>query len=490
MQLLPVILSGGSGTRLWPLSREAYPKQFLPLTGNSTMLQATIRRLTGLSEEHPQQSINVLDPMVICNEEHRFLVAEQLRELDQLHSGIVLEPEGRNTAPALTLAALRAETGHGDDPLLLVMPADHLIGNEKVFRSVLAMGCKLASEGRVVTFGIVPTRPETGYGYIRKGTAIADSGNGTAFLLDSFREKPDAGTAEQYLTDGGYLWNSGIFLMRASRWLELIARLQPAILNACNEAVAGGRDDGDFFRVDTKAFHKCPSDSIDYAVMERLASEGGEAVVLALDAEWSDIGAWSSLWEIRPQDSAGNVCEGDVFAFDSRDNLLLSHGRMVAVVGVNRMVIIETPDALLVADRERAQDVKEVIKYLKAEQRDECRFHQRVHRPWGAFEPIGKGARYQVKRITVNPGSSLSLQMHHHRAEHWIVVSGSAKVTRGDETLLLGENESTYIPLGVKHRLENPGAVPLEIIEVQSGSYLGEDDIVRFEDVYNRTSDD
>jgi mannose-1-phosphate guanylyltransferase/mannose-6-phosphate isomerase len=490
MQLLPVILSGGSGTRLWPLSREAYPKQFLPLAGSNTMVQATVRRLAGLSGEHPHCNISVLDPLVICNEEHRFLVAEQLRELEQPHSGIVLEPEGRNTAPALTLAALRAEAGNWDDPLLLVMPADHLIGNETVFRAVLAKGCGLASDGRVVTFGVVPTRPETGYGYIRKGTAIADAEEGIAYLLDSFTEKPDTETAQQYLADGAYLWNSGIFLMRTSRWLELIGRMQPAILGACREAVTGGLRDGDFFRVDAEAFHKCPSDSIDYAVMERLAAEGDEAVVLALDAEWSDIGAWSSLWEIRPQDEAGNVCEGDVFAFDSRDNLLLSHSRMVAAVGVNRMVIIETPDALLVADRERVQDVKEVIKYLKAEQRDECRFHQRVHRPWGAFEPIGKGARYQVKRITVSPGASLSLQMHHHRAEHWIVVSGTAKVTRGDEILLLSENESTYIPPGVKHRLENPGAIPLELIEVQSGGYLGEDDIVRFEDVYNRTSDD
>ncbi len=490
MQLLPVILSGGSGTRLWPLSREAYPKQFLSLGGSNTMLQATIRRLAGLAEEHPHCELEVLDPLVVCNEEHRFLVAEQLRELGQLHSGIVLEPEGRNTAPALTLAALRTGIGYVNDPLLLVMPADHLIGNEKVFRSVLAKGCELAAEGRVVTFGIVPTRPETGYGYLRKGATIADPEDGIAYLLDSFTEKPNAETAQQYLADGAYLWNSGIFLMRASRWLEVIGRLQPAMLEACKEAVNGGRNDGDFFRVDAGAFHKCPSDSIDYAVMERLAAEGDEAVVLALDAEWSDIGAWSSLWEIRPQDAAGNVCEGDVFAFDSHDNLLLSQGRMVAAVGVNRMVIVETPDALLVADRERVQEVKEVIKYLKAEQRDECRFHQRVHRPWGAFEPIGKGTRYQVKRITVNPGSSLSLQMHRHRAEHWIVVSGTAKVTRGDEILLLGENESTYIPLGVRHRLENPGDVPLELIEVQSGSYLGEDDIVRFEDVYNRTSDD
>ncbi len=488
MQLLPVILSGGAGTRLWPLSREAYPKQFLPLTGSDTMIQATIKRISGIEQEHPHDAIAVTDPLVICNEAHRFLVAEQLRAMEKLSSGIILEPEGRNTAPAMTLAALMATQKHEADPILLVMPADHLIQNEVEFRTMLAAGCRLASEGKVVTFGIVPHRPETGYGYIRKGEVLDVAAAIHSFGLDAFVEKPDAATAEQYVSSGDYLWNSGLFMMRASRWLELIERFRPDILTACQQAFEQGSSDGDFYRLDTDAFHACPSDSIDYAVMEKLTGKesSGEAIVLPLDADWSDIGAWSALGEIKEQDGDGNVCEGDVFAYGSRDNLLLAQGRMVAAIGVDGLVVIETPDAILVATKERAQDVKEVIRYLKAEQRDECRYHHMVHRPWGTFEPIGNGGRYQVKRIVVNPGASLSLQMHHHRAEHWVVVSGTAIVTRGEEEILLGENESTYIPLGVKHRLKNPGNIPVEIIEVQSGSYLGEDDIVRFEDIYNR----
>jgi len=488
--LLPVILSGGSGTRLWPLSREAYPKQFLPLVGADTMLQATIKRLDSLSEENPHEAIGVADPIVVCNNEHRFLVAEQMRSMNRQHAGIILEPEGRNTAPALTLAALMASSHQDPDPILLVMPADHLIRDEREFRSLIASGCQIASSGKVVTFGIVPDKPETGYGYIRKGDFISNSGSKSAFLLEAFVEKPDVATAESYLKSEIYLWNSGLFMLKASRWLELIERFRPDIMDICRQAFNSGRVDGDFFRADEKLFRQCPSDSIDYAVMEKVSGKDGDAVVLPLDAEWSDVGAWSSLWEVIEHDESGNVCDGDVFVFNSKNNFLMSEDRLLAAVGIEDMVVVETPDAVLVTTKDNTQDVKEVIKHLKSQQRGECRFHSKVHRPWGTFEPIGHGERYQVKRITVNPGATLSLQLHHHRAEHWVVVSGTAVVTRGEEEVLLSENESTYIPLGVKHRLMNPGAIPLEIIEIQSGSYLGEDDIVRFEDVYNRSSGD
>lgn len=492
MPLQPVILSGGSGTRLWPLSREAFPKQFHPLTSSHTMLQETTRRLDGLTAEHPRLSAELLDPIVVCNEAHRFLVAEQFRLMGRPAAAILLEPRGRNTAPALTLAALAATAG-GADPVLLVMPADHTIEQESAFRARVADGYLLAAtEGAVITFGIVPSKPETGYGYIRQGAQVDVEGlSGQAYRLESFVEKPDLDTAHRYLASGEFLWNSGIFMLRASTWLDLITQFRPQIADAVKPAYTASNQDGEFLRITAEHFTACPSDSIDYAVMEPLSSEPGDAVpaalVLPLDVGWSDVGAWSTLWEVSEQDASGNVLQGDAFVHDATNNLLIARHRMLAAVGVENLVVVETPDAVLVAHKDRAQDVKAVTQFLQQEERTEYRHHQRVHRPWGAFEAIGNGDRYQVKRLTVKPGESLSLQMHHHRAEHWIVVSGTARVVCDDDTYLISENQSTYIPVGTRHRLENPGIIPLEIIEVQSGSYLGEDDIVRFEDIYNRT---
>ncbi|MGQ9659109.1 MAG: mannose-1-phosphate guanylyltransferase/mannose-6-phosphate isomerase [Thermochromatium sp.] len=494
MPLQPVILSGGSGTRLWPLSREAYPKQFLPLTSQHTMLQETVSRLDGLAEEHPHQSILVRDPLVVCNEAHRFLVAEQLRMMGRRAAAIILEPKGRNTAPALTLAAHAAQQS-GEDPVLLVMPADHTIRDEPGFRAAVVDAYALAREEAVVTFGIVPSAPETGYGYIRQGGMFdrTDLG-GPVYMLDGFVEKPDPKTAQGYLASGEYLWNSGLFVLRASLWLALIERFRPDIAQAVSRTWDTATGDGDFLRLDPERFAACPSDSIDYAVMEPLAhmvraGQGDDlppAVVIPLNVGWSDVGAWSALWAVREQDASGNVLDGDAFVHNAHDNLLVATHRMVAAIGVNNLIVVETPDAVLVATKEAAQDVKAVTQFLQRQQREEYIHHQRVHRPWGTYESIDQGGRYQVKRLTVKPGESLSLQMHHHRAEHWIVVSGTARVTCDDKTFLLTENQSTYIPVGVRHRLENPGRIPLELIEVQSGSYLGEDDIVRFEDRYNR----
>ena len=490
MQLQPVILSGGAGTRLWPLSREAYPKQFLPLTSEYTMLQETVRRLDGLDAEHPRRAIGLVEPLVVCNEAHRFLVAEQFRVMGRRCAAIILEPKGRNTAPALTLAALAA-TRDGQDPVLLVMPADHTMRNEPGFRDAVADAFSLAGQGAVVTFGIVPSKPEVGYGYIRQGEPfLDDSIDGRAYRLDKFVEKPDLDTAQGYLASGDYLWNSGIFVLKASLWLGLIERFRPDIAQASARAYTDGGTDGHFVQLDPDAFAACPSDSIDYAVMERLAGEEGAdlppAIVMPLNVGWSDVGAWSALWEVRAQDLAGNVLEGDAFVHEASNNLLFAHHRMIAAVGVHDLIVVETPDAVLVASKDKAQDVKAVTQFLQREERTELRHHQRVHRPWGTFESIGHGGRYQVKRLVVKPGEALSLQMHHHRAEHWVVVSGTAKVTCDDDVYLLTENQSTYLPVGAKHRLENPGTIPLEIIEVQSGSYLGEDDIVRFQDAYNR----
>lgn len=464
MDICPVILSGGSGSRLWPLSREYYPKQLLALTGKNTLLQETGHRLDGIE--------NVLAPIVVCNEEHRFLVAEQLRQVDVIPSSIILEPIGRNTAPALALAAT-ALLQSDKDPIMLVMPADHVIADKVAFQRIVKEGAVLAEKNRLVTFGIVPDAPSTGYGYIKKG-------KGTD--IDAFVEKPDADTASSYVDSGDYLWNSGVFMLKASVWMKELRQYRADIADVVEAAVKKGKDDNDFFRVDPDLFKLCPSDSIDYSVMEKTDC----ASVLPLDAGWSDIGAWSSLWEVSDRDSSGNVFDGDVIAHNTSNTMVIAQHRLVAAVGVEDMIIVETPDAVLVCHKDQAQDVKKIVAQLKKDNRTEHQIHRKVYRPWGSYEGVDSGKRFQVKRLTVNPGAALSLQSHKHRAEHWVVVSGTAKVTRGDEVLTLTENESTYIPIGMKHRLENPGQSPLEIIEVQSGDYLGEDDIIRFDDVYNR----
>ena len=478
MNLQPVILCGGSGTRLWPLSREQYPKQLLALAGEDTLLQATARRVDGSLAAAGRQ---VLAPIVVGNEEYRFITAEQLRQVGVTPAAIVLEPVGRNTAPALTLAALTALEA-GDDMVLVVMPADHIIGDIVAFRAAVAQGTAYAESGRLVTFGIRPTLPETGYGYIRAGAALA--GQDHSREISAFVEKPDATTAKRYVASGEYLWNSGIFIMRASVWLAQLGALRPDIMEACRAAYAARSPDREFLRVGADAFAACPADSIDYAVMEKLPA--GLGVVIPLAAGWSDVGAWDALWKLGGKDADGNVLRGDVMTVATRDTLAISQSRLVACVGLADAVVVETPDAVLVAHKSRMQQVKEVVARLKREGRKEADAHRKVYRPWGYYDSIDAGSRFQVKRIVVNPGAALSLQMHHHRAEHWIVVRGTARVTRGDETFLVAENESTYIPIGTRHRLENPGKVALEIIEVQSGAYLGEDDIIRFEDTYGR----
>ncbi len=483
--LQPIILSGGAGTRLWPLSREHYPKQLLPLTSDHSLLQQTAIRLEGL-ERAPQRTLAA--PLIVCNEEHRFLVTEQLRTVGHTPSCVILEFEGRNTAPALTLAALALEATN-PEAILLVMPADHVVTDRASFQAAMVQGAMLAAKGNVATFGIVPTSPHTGYGYIHVGAGLEDPVATTAYRIAQFVEKPNALTAQAYVDSGAYLWNSGMFVMRADVWLGLIERMEPAIAAACRAAYGAGQRDGHFYRVDPAIFATCPSNSIDYAVMERITGITGEGVVIPLDAGWSDVGAWTTLWEISPQDKAGNVIRGDVFTHATKDSLVLAEHRLVATVGMENVVIVETADAVLVAHKDHAQDIKEVVSQLKQGNRKERLEHLRVYRPWGTYEGIDRGERFQVKRIVVNPGAKLSMQMHHHRAEHWVVVKGTARVTQGEEVFLLTENQSTYIPLGVRHRLENPGKVPLEIIEVQSGSYLGEDDIVRFKDDYGRIED-
>ena len=463
--ILPVILSGGSGTRLWPLSREAYPKQFLPLAGEKTMLQATWERVAALAAQAP---------IVVANEAHRFVVAEQLLQVGVAPQAILLEPVGRNTAPAIAVAALEA-TATGDDPLLLVLASDHVITDPAAFHTAVLAAAPAAAAGKLVTFGIVPTGPETGYGYIK-----AAAGDGVR-AVERFVEKPDLATAEDYVASGDYFWNSGMFLLRASRYLTELERLAPAMAEGCRSAFARAVRDADFTRLDSAAFAAVPSDSIDYAVMEKTA----DAVVIGLDAGWSDVGSWSALRDVSVRDANGNASRGDVIAIDCHNSYAYGE-HLIAMVGLDNVIVVETEDAVLVAHADKVQQVKEVVARLKAEGRPEATWHRKVYRPWGAYDSIDQGERFQVKRITVKPGGTLSLQMHHHRAEHWIVVSGTAEVTRGEEVILLAENQSTYIPLGVTHRLRNPGKLPLELIEVQSGSYLGEDDIVRFEDTYGR----
>jgi len=474
--ILPVIMAGGSGTRLWPLSRSNYPKQFLALGDSSqTMLQQTVSRLSGV--EHKPA-------MLICNEEHRFIAAEQLRQIGAEHSGIFLEPVGRNTAPAIALAALKAVEA-GDDPLLLVLAADHIIEDEKAFTQSVAQAAIFAAQDKLVTFGIVANKPETGYGYIKCGDQI----DGSSFVVDKFVEKPDLDTAKTYVESGNYFWNSGMFLFKASRYLTELKTHRPDIYDACKKSMEIQTSDLDFIRVDKAAFEACPDDSIDYAVMEPLCSDNtnGDVVVIPMDAKWNDVGGFSALWEVSQKDADGNSFKGDVEAINTKNTLVVAEDKLVATIGVEDLVIINTKDVVLVAHKEHAQDVKTIVNKLKAEQRSEAVIHREVYRPWGRYDSVDNGERFQVKRITVKPGAKLSVQMHHHRAEHWIVVSGTAMVTNGDDKILLTENHSTYIPIGVVHALENPGKVDLELIEVQSGSYLGEDDIVRFEDRYGRS---
>jgi mannose-1-phosphate guanylyltransferase/mannose-6-phosphate isomerase len=470
----PVILCGGSGTRLWPLSREHYPKQLHALNGERTLLQDTAARCEGLAAGG--------DPIVVCNENHKFMVADQLRRAGTRPRAILLEPHGRGTAPALTLAAVHAVTA--DDPVLLAMPSDHVLTRHEEFRRLAERAAALARQGYMVTFGVPPTSPETGYGYIRAGRSI----DASVSFVEAFVEKPDAAAAAEYLASGRFLWNAGIFAVRASVWIDAIGNWRRDILAACERAYRQGSRSGAVWKMDADAFAACPADSIDYAVMEKIPLESStlEAVVVRLDAGWSDVGAWDALWEIGEKDTEGNVVHGDVHATDTKNSLLIAQSRLVACVGLEDVVVVETPDAVMVARKDKAQAVGALVSKLKAAGREECRAHRKVHRPWGTYDDLEHGERFRVKRIVVEPGAALSLQMHHHRAEHWVVVRGTARVVRGEETFLLTENESTYIPPGTRHRLENPGKLPLEIIEVQSGAYLGEDDIVRFEDQYGR----
>lgn len=477
--MIPIILSGGSGTRLWPVSRKTHPKQFWPLVSEASMLQETCKRLDG----HDCAEA----PVVVCNTDHRFFVAHQLEELGLDKASIILEPMGRNTAPATAIAALHAletRTAANDkDPTLLILPADHVINDTPAFHAILEQGQRFAEAGHLVTFGIVPTGPETGYGYIKGGAGL--NTNTSAMHIECFVEKPDKTTAENYIESGDYFWNSGMFMFRASRFLEELESFAPEILEAAKSAYGKAIRDLDFVRLDAEAFEQSPSDSIDYAVMEHTR----EGVMIPLDAGWNDVGSWSALWEIGEKDEAGNVMMGDVLALESENCYLRSDGRLLATVGIDNLVVVETPDVVMVSPRDQVQKVKDLVSQLSSRQRHEVDIHAQVHRPWGCYQGIDIDERYQVKRISVRPGASLSLQMHHHRAEHWVVVNGTARVTCGDKTFILSENESTYIPIGTKHRLENPGQISLDIIEIQSGSYLGEDDIVRFEDTYGRNNE-
>ncbi|MBL1321883.1 MAG: mannose-1-phosphate guanylyltransferase/mannose-6-phosphate isomerase [Methylophaga sp.] len=465
--MIPVIMSGGSGTRLWPLSRKNKPKQFLNLFGTSSLFQNTLTRLEGVPS---------LDaPIIVCNNEHRFMVAEQLHEINSNNATIILEPCARNTAPAIVVAALQAQS-NGKDPLLLVLAADHVIHEQAAFHQAIVKAKTAAEQGKLVTFGIIPTSAHTGFGYIEAQEKNMIS------KVKGFVEKPDSETAKRYVDSGNYYWNSGMFMFKASTIIEELERLAPDILLSCQQALTQSKTDLDFIRLDKKEFETCPSDSLDYAVMEKT----DKAVVIPLNAGWSDVGSWSSLWENHNKDQDNNVSIGDVTLENVTNSYIHSEHRLVSVLGLDNIIIVETPDVVMVASKDQAENIKIVVEQLQKQNRDEATMHRKGYRPWGYYDAIDSGERFQVKRISVNPGASLSLQLHHHRAEHWVVVKGIAEVTCGDKVTLLSENESTFIPVGVKHRLHNPGRVPVEIIEIQSGEYLGEDDIVRFDDVYNR----
>ena len=466
--ITPVLLCGGVGSRLWPVSRQGRPKQYLNLIGETSMLHQTLTRIEALAQT---------SPIIVCNEEHRFLVAEQVRQLGLTSPTIILEPEGKNTAPAIALAAIAASASDSEVNLL-VLPADHYVGKPTALIDAIEKAASAASQGKLVSFGLVPSHPETGYGYIRRGKALAID----VSVLERFVEKPDQPTAEGYIASGDYVWNSGMFMFTAGQFLVSLAKFQPKMAQVCQRAMEQAERDMDFIRPDAEVFTTCPSDSIDYAVMEHTP----DGAVVSLDCDWSDIGAWSALWQTGDQDSAGNVTHGDVVLNKTQNSYIRSQSRLVTTTGVSDIVVVETADAVMVADRHSVQDVKDIVNALKASDRSEADVHQRVFRPWGSYESLTSGAGFQVKRLIVNPGQQLSLQLHHHRAEHWVVVRGTAKVVNGDSELILSADQSTYIPLGVKHRLSNPGPEVLELIEVQSGSYLGEDDIIRFDDVYGR----
>jgi len=465
--MTPVILSGGSGTRLWPLSRGQYPKQFLPLVSCHTMVQETMLRLDGV--------VGMTAPIAVCNEDHRFMMAEQLREIDSKPAAIILEPVGKNTAPAVTIAALSASSA---DDVLLILPADHVVADQASFHQAVAEAAKLAEQGKLVTFGIVATEPETGYGYIKAGSKKLGSG----FNVEAFVEKPDLATAQGYLASGDYFWNSGMFAFKAGVFLRELEKLNPDMLKICRVALAAAKTDLDFIRLDKAIFSTCPADSIDYAVMEKT----DQAVVIPLDAGWNDVGSWSALWDVTHKDAAGNAIKGDVLTVDTENSFIHAGNKLVTVIGVKDLVVVETDDAVMIAAKDRVQDVKLIVDQLKALKRSEAVTHRKVYRPWGHFDLVDIGDRHHTKRIVVKPAAKLSLQQHHHRSEHWVVVKGTALVSKNSENIMVTENESIYIPVGVVHRLENPGVIPLEIVEVQAGTYLGEDDIVRFYDHYGR----
>ncbi|NUC76963.1 mannose-1-phosphate guanylyltransferase/mannose-6-phosphate isomerase [Escherichia coli] len=469
--LLPVIMAGGTGSRLWPMSRELYPKQFLRLYGQRSMLQETVLRL---------DDVDAREPVVICNQEHRFLVAEQLRQINKLSHNIILEPVGRNTAPAIALATLSA-IENGDDPILLVLAADHIINNKLAFHQAIKSAFKFALQGRLVTFGIVPTGPETGYGYIHRGQEETLDEQ-IAYQVSRFVEKPNKETAESYIASGEYYWNSGMFMFRAKKYLEELEKFRPDILDACKAAIQGCEESDEFIKVDRDLFIACPDESVDYAVMEKTT----DAVVVGLDADWSDVGSWSALWEVSPKDDKGNVLTGDTFLHNANNCYINTDEKLIAAIGVDDLVIINTKDAVLVVNKDQVQDVKKVVEYLKANHRSEYKRHREIYRPWGRCDVVVQTERFNVNRITVKPGAAFSMQMHHHRTEHWVVLSGTGEVTIKDQKFLLTENQSTFIPIGAQHRLENPGKIPLELLEIQSGSYLGDDDIIRIKDQYGR----